>query len=75
MIIDLVGSCSGGCDVDLWQTGGNNRFELDVTGSTDYVWSPAFIQNGDDSYCATVNLNNLTSGDTSTTGEASGGCS
>ena len=75
VIIDLEGSCSGGCDVDLWQTGGDNRFELEVTGSTDYVWSPAFIQNGDDSYCATVNLNNLTSGDTSTTGEATGGCS
>ena len=74
VIIDLAGSCDGGCDVDLWQTGGNNRFELEVTGTTSYVWSPAFIQNGNDSYCSTVNLNNLTSGDTSTTGEASGGC-
>jgi len=72
--IDLNGSCSGGCDVDLWQINGSNRFELTVTGSTDYMWSPAFIQNGSQSYCATVNLSNLTSGDTSTTNNATGGC-
>ena len=76
VIIDLDGACSnGGCDVDLWQYGGNNRFEMTVTGSTDYMWSPAFIQSGDNSYCATVNLSNLTSGDTSTTNNADGGCS
>ena len=73
--IDLNGSCDGGCDVDLWQVNGGNRFEITVTGSTDYMWSPAYIQNGDQSYCATVNLSNLTSGDTSTTNNASGGCS
>ena len=73
--IDLNGSCDGGCDVDLWQGNGGNRFEITVTGSTDYMWSPAYIQNGDQSYCATVNLSNLTSGDTSTTNNASGGCS
>ena len=76
VIIDLDGACSnGGCDVDLWQYGGNNRFEMTVTGSTDYMWSPAFIQSGDNSYCATVNLSNLTSGDTSTINPATGGCS
>ena len=79
VIIDIDGTCNssgdGGCDVDLWQTGGSNRFELEVTGSTTHVWSPAFIQNGSQSYCATVNLSNLTSGDTTTTNNASGGCS
>ena len=76
VIIDLDGACSnGGCDVDLWQYGGNNRFEMTVTGSTDYMWSPAFIQSGDNSYCATVNLDNLTSGNTSTINPATGGCS
>ena len=75
VIIDLDGACSnGGCDVDLWQYGGNNRFEMTVTGSTDYMWSPAFIQSGDNSYCATVNLDNLTSGNTSTINPATGGC-
>ena len=76
VIIDIDGNCTdGGCDVDLWQYGGNNRFEMTVTGSTDYMWSPAFIQSGDNSYCATVNLDNLTSGDTSTINPATGGCS
>ena len=76
VIIDIDGNCTdGGCDVDLWQYGGNNRFEMTVTGSTDYMWSPAFIQSGDNSYCATVNLDILTSGDTSTINPATGGCS
>ena len=56
-------------------TGGNNRFELEVTGTTIHTYQPLFTQNGDDSYCATVNLNNLSASNSTTTTNASGGCS
>ena len=47
--ITVNGSCDGGCQVDLRQTGGSNRFELEVTGSTDYYYRPLFTQDGSDS--------------------------
>ena len=73
--ITVNGSCDGGCQVDLQQTGGSNRFELEVTGSTDYYYRPLFTQDGSDSYCATVALGDLTGHDQTTTTNASGGCS
>ena len=68
------GNCNGGCQVDLQQTGGSNRFELEVTGSTDYNYRPLFTQDGSDSYCATVALGDLTGHNQTTTTNASGGC-
>jgi len=73
--ITVNGSCDGGCQVDLRQTGGSNRFELEVTGSTDYYYRPLFTQDGSDSYCATVALGDLTGHNQTTTTNASGGCS
>ena len=73
--ITVNGSCDGGCQVDLQQTGGSNRFELEVTGSTDYYYRPLFTQDGSDSYCATVALGDLTGHNQTTTTNASGGCS
>jgi len=58
-IISLDASNQASASVDLWQTNGNNRFELTVTGSTIHQYTPYWIQQGDESYCATVNLNNL----------------
>ena len=72
--ITVNGSCDGGCQVDLRQTGGSNRFELEVTGSTDYNYRPLFTQDGSDSYCATVALGDLTGHNQTTTTNASGGC-
>ena len=72
--ITVNGSCDGGCQVDLRQTGGSNRFELEVTGSTDYYYRPLFTQDGSDSYCATVALGDLTGHNQTTTTNASGGC-
>ena len=73
--ITVNGSCDGGCQVDLRQTGGSNRFELEVTGSTDYYYRPLFTQDGSDSYCATVALGDLSAHNQTTTTNASGGCS
>jgi len=73
--ITVNGSCDGGCQVDLRQTGGSNRFELEVTGSTDYYYRPLFTQDGSDSYCATVALGDLSGHNQTTTTNASGGCS
>ena len=73
--ITVNGSCDGGCQVDLQQTGGGNRFELEVTGSTDYYYRPLFTQDGSDSYCATVALGDLSAHNQTTTTNASGGCS
>ena len=75
--ISLNGSCNGGCQVDLQQTGGNNRFELTVTGSAGggLYYRPLFTQNGSLSYCATVALGDLTGHNQTTTTNASGGCS
>jgi hypothetical protein len=73
--ITLNGNGQTSLTVDLEQTGGNNRFELAVTGTTIHTYQPLFTQNGDDSYCATVNLNNLSASNSTTTTNASGGCS
>ena len=73
--ITLNGNGQTSLTVDLEQTGGNNRFELEVTGTTIHTYQPLFTQNGDDSYCATVNLNNLSASNSTTTTNASGGCS
>jgi len=73
--ITVNGNCNGGCQVDLQQTGGSNRFELEVTGSTDYNYRPLFTQDGSDSYCATVALGDLSAHNQTTTTNASGGCS
>jgi len=75
-IISLDASNQASASVDLWQTNGNNRFELAVTGSTIHQYTPYWIQQGDETYCATVNLNNLSasvSGAQSTGND--GGCS
>ena len=75
-IIVLNASNQTGASVDLWQDGGGNRFELTVTGSSIHQYTPYWIQQGDETYCATVNLDNLTS---SVSGAQStgndGGCS
>ena len=75
-IISLDASNQASASVDLWQTNGNNRFELAVTGSTIHQYTPYWIQQGDETYCATVNLNTLSS---SVSGAQStgndGGCS
>ena len=60
--------------VDLEQTGGGNKFELEVTGTTIHQYTPKFTQTGDYEYCATVNLNNLSASNSTTTTNASGGC-
>ncbi len=73
--ITLNGSGQTSLTVDLQQTGGNNRFELAVTGTTIHTYQPKFTQDGDDSYCSTVNLNNLSASNSTTTTNASGGCS
>ena len=74
-IISLNASNQASASVDLWQTNGNNRFELAVTGSTIHQYTPYWIQQGDETYCATVNLDNLTSSvsGAQSTGN-SGGC-
>jgi hypothetical protein len=72
--ITLNGNGQTSLTVDLEQTGGNNRFELEVTGTTIHTYQPKFTQDGDDSYCATVNLNNLSASNSTTTTNASGGC-
>ena len=75
-IIVLNASNQTGASVDLWQDGGGNRFELTVTGSSIHQYTPYWIQQGDETYCATVNLNTLSS---SVSGAQStgndGGCS
>ena len=55
-------------------SGGSNAFTLTVTGTTIHQYQPKFTQTGSYEYCATVNLNNLSASDTSTTTNASGGC-
>ena len=75
VVISLDASNQTGASIDLWQYGGDNRFELTVTGSSIHQYTPKFIQDGGDSYCATVNLNNLSSSNSSTTNPATGGCS
>ncbi len=75
VIISLDASNQAAATVDLQQTGGGNRFELTVTGGSIHQYTPKFTQNGDLSYCATVNLDNLSSSNSSTTTNASGGCS
>jgi len=74
-IISLNASNQASASVDLWQTNGNNRFELTVTGSSIHQYTPYWIQTGDQSYCATVNLDNLSSSvsGAQSTGN-SGGC-
>ena len=74
-IIVLNASNQTGASVDLWQVNGNNRFELTVTGSSIHQYTPYWIQTGDQSYCATVNLDNLSSSvsGAQSTGN-SGGC-
>jgi len=74
VVISLDASNQTGASIDLWQYGGDNRFELTVTGSSIHQYTPKFIQDGGDSYCATVNLNNLSSSNSSTTNPATGGC-
>ena len=75
-IIELTASNQASASIDLWQTGGNNRFELEVTGSTIHQYTPYWIQEGNETYCATVNLNNLSASvsGAQSTGN-SGGCS
>ena len=73
--ITLNGNGQSSLTVDLEQTGGGNRFELEVTGTTIHQYTPKFTQDGDLSYCATVNLNNLSASNSTTTTNASGGCS
>lgn len=73
--ITLNGNGQTSLTVDLEQTGGGNRFELEVTGTTIHQYTPKFTQDGDLSYCATVNLNNLSASNSTTTTNASGGCS
>ena len=74
-IIVLNASNQASASVDLWQVNGNNRFELTVTGSSIHQYTPYWIQTGDQNYCATVNLDNLSSSvsGAQSTGN-SGGC-
>ena len=74
-IISLNASNQTGASVDLWQVNGNNRFELTVTGSSIHQYTPYWIQTGDQNYCATVNLDNLSASvsGAQSTGN-SGGC-
>ena len=75
-IISLDASNQASASVDLWQTNGNNRFELAVTCSSIHQYTPYWIQEGNETYCATVNLNNLSASvsGAQSTGN-SGGCS
>ena len=72
--ISLTASNQTGASVDLQQTGGDNSFTLTVTGSSIHQYTPKFTQTGGYTYCATVNLNNLSSSNSTTTTNASGGC-
>ena len=74
-IIVLSASNQASASVDLWQVNGNNRFELTVTGSSIHQYTPYWIQTGDQNYCATVNLDNLSASvsGAQSTGN-SGGC-
>ena len=72
--ITLNGNGQTSLTVDLDQSGGSNSFTLTVTGTTIHQYQPNFTQTGSYEYCATVNLNNLSASDTSTTTNASGGC-
>ena len=72
--ITLNGNGQTSLTVDLDQSGGSNSFTLTVTGTTIHQYQPNFTQTGSYEYCATVNLNNLSASDTSTTVNASGGC-
>ena len=72
--ITLNGNGQTSLTVDLDQSGGSNSFTLTVTGTTIHQYQPKFTQTGSYEYCATVNLNNLSASDTSTTTNASGGC-
>ena len=74
-IIVLNASNQASASVDLWQVNGNNRFELTVTGSSIHQYTPYWIQTGDQNYCATVNLDNLSASvsGAQSTGN-SGGC-
>ena len=72
--ISLTASNQAAASVDLQPTGGNNSFTLTVTGSSIHQYTPKFTQTGGYTYCATVNLDNLSSSNSSTTTNASGGC-
>ena len=72
--ITLNGNGQTSLTVDLDQSGGSNAFTLTVTGTTIHQYQPKFTQTGSYEYCATVNLNNLSASDTTTTTNASGGC-
>ena len=72
--ISLTASNQTGASVDLQQTGGDNAFTLTVTGSSIHQYTPKFTQTGGYTYCATVNLDNLSSSNSTTTTNASGGC-
>jgi len=72
--ISLTASNQASASVDLDQSGGSNSFTLTVTGSSIHQYTPKFTQTGGYTYCATVNLDNLSSSNSSTTTNASGGC-
>ena len=72
--ISLTANNQAGASVDLLQSGGSNSFTLTVTGSSIHQYTPKFTQTGGYTYCATVNLDNLSSSNSSTTTNASGGC-
>ena len=72
--ITLNGYVQAGASVDLQQTGGNNRFELEVTGSTIHNYAVRFTQDGDDAYCGTHNLSTQQASISGTTTNANGGC-
>ncbi len=72
--ISLNTSSQAAASIDLQQTGGGNSFTLTVTGYSVHQYTPKFTQDGDLDYCATVNLDNLSSSNSSTTTNASGGC-
>ena len=72
--ISLNASNQAAATVDLQQTGGDNSFTLTVTGSSIHQYTPKFTQTGGYTYCATVNLDNLSSSNSTTTTNASGGC-
>jgi len=73
-IITVNGNGQTSLTVDLEQSGGNNRFEHYVTGTTIHTYQPKFSQNGDDSYCTTVNLDNLTGSNSTSIMATAGGC-
>ena len=72
--ISLTASNQTGASVDLLQSGGSNSFTLTVTGSSIHQYTPKFTQTGGYTYCATVDLDNLSSSNSTTTTNASGGC-